>query len=495
LMYKGAPNRSHIYLLSHSFVRSSQALRCQSEELMPVRLIDSLASTEALAEVFSDRSILQAMLDFETALAQVEARLKIIPQAAADAIKASARTDVFDIAALSHDTLRAGTPGIALVKALTGIVCSKDAAAAEFVHWGATSQDVADTALILLLKRAQPAIEADLVRAEVALWRLAEQHAHTIMLGRTLLQAAPPVTFGLKVAGWLASIHRGKERLTQTFSDALLVQFGGASGTLAALGPQGPAVARGLAQELGLTCPDAPWHTHRDRLAAVVCACGVLTGSLGKVARDVTLLMQGEVSEVAEPGGQGRGGSSTMPHKRNPIGCAVTLAAANRMPGLVASFLSAMLQEHERAVGGWQSEWPTIAAVIQATGLAVASIAEIAEGLAVNSTHMRANLDATQGTIFAEKATFLLAKKLGRNSAQQLLEHATRCALEQGRSLAKVLGEMPEVTRHLDQAALGKLEVAEDYLGSADTFRTQQLRASGLPNTNKKKQQNKKKRD
>ena len=218
---------------------------------MPVRLIDSLASTEALAEVFSDRSILQAMLDFETALAQVEARLKIIPQAAADAIKASARTDVFDIAALSHDTLRAGTPGIALVKALTGIVCSKDAAAAEFVHWGATSQDVADTALILLLKRAQPAIEADLVRAEVALWRLAEQHAHTIMLGRTLLQAAPPVTFGLKVAGWLASIHRGKERLTQTFSDALLVQFGGASGTLAALGPQGPAVAGGWRRNLG----------------------------------------------------------------------------------------------------------------------------------------------------------------------------------------------------------------------------------------------------
>lgn len=455
---------------------------------MPVRLIDSLTSTEPLAEIFSDRSILQAMLDFEIALARAEARLKIIPQTAADAIAAAAIPDAFDVSRLSHDTLRAGTPGIPLVKALTEIVRSRDVDAAGFVHWGATSQDVADSALLLLLKRAQPVIESDLVRAEVALRGLAEEHEHTIMLGRTLLQPAPPVTFGLKAAGWLASVRRGRGRLTQSFTDALVVQFGGASGTLAALGDQGLPVTRGLADELGLACPDAPWHTHRDRLAALVCACGVLTGSLGKMARDISLLMQGEIAEAAEPGGQGRGGSSTMPHKQNPIGCAVTLAAANRVPGLVASFLSGMVQEHERAVGGWQSEWPTIAAVVQATGLATTSIAEIAEGLSVDAAHMRANLNATQGTVFAEKAAFLLAKKLGRERAHKLLEEATRKALAQGRRLVKVLAEMPEVARYIDQAALDQLDLAEDYLGSADSFRKQLLRASVLPGPANEKQ-------
>jgi 3-carboxy-cis,cis-muconate cycloisomerase len=445
---------------------------------MPVRLIDSLASTEPLGEIFSDHSILQAMLDFETALARVESRLGIIPQAAAEAIAGAANPDAFDIATLSRNTLRAGTPGIPLSKALTEIVKSKDATAAGFVHYGATSQDVSDTALILLLKRAQPVIESDLVRAEQALRRLSEQHRHTTMVGRTLLQAAPPVTLGLKVAGWLAALQRGRERLTESFAEALVLQFGGAVGTLAALGEKGPAVAQELASELGLICPDAPWHTHRDRLAALVCACGVLTGSLGKIARDISLLMQSEVGEAAEPETQGRGGSSTMPHKRNPIGCAVTLAAANRMPGLVASYLSAMVQEHERAVGGWQAEWPTIAAAIQATGVAASSIAEISEGLSIDSARMQENLAATLGTIYAEKAMLLLTGELGRDKAHQLLEEATRKAVLHHRPLGEVLAEMPEVTKHLNLATIKQLAVAEDYLGSADSFRLRQMQAT-----------------
>jgi 3-carboxy-cis,cis-muconate cycloisomerase len=444
---------------------------------MAVRLIDSLATTEALAEVFSDRSILQATLQFEVALARVEARLKIIPPAAAEVIATEAIPDAFDIAALSRDTLRAGTPGVPLAKALTERVRAKGSVAAGFVHWGATSQDVADTALILLLKRARPLLASDLARIEQALSRLADQHRDTIMLGRTLLQGAPPVTFGLKAAGWLAAVHRGNSRLTETFAEALIVQFGGASGTLAAFGTQGLAVARGLADELGLACPDAPWHTHRDRLANLVCACGVLTGTLGKIARDISLLMQGEVGEAAEPGGKGRGSSSTMPQKRNPIGCAVALAAANRVPGLVSSYLSAMVQEHERAVGAWQSELPTIAAAIQAMGVAAASMVEITEGLSVNSAQMRGNIDATLGTIFAEKAMFLLARSLGRDTAHKLVEEATRQAVAQKQPLAKVLGEMTEVTRHIDQATLNKLDVAEDYLGSSDSFRIQQLQS------------------
>ena len=454
---------------------------------MPARLIESLATTEALAELFSDKPVLQALLDFEVALARAQARLGIVPQTAADAIAAAANADAFESSTLSRDILRAGTPGIPLVRALTERVRGGNFAAAGFVHWGATSQDVADTALVLLLKRAQPVLASDLKRLEGALRRLAVQHGKTVMLGRTLLQPAPPVTFGLKAAGWLGAIQRGHRTLNASFAAALVVQFGGASGTLASLGEQGTAVGRELAAELRLAFPDAPWHTQRDRLAALVCACGVLTGSLGKMARDVSLLMQGEVGEASEPGGEGRGGSSTMAHKRNPIACAVTLAAAQRVPGLVATFLSAMVQEHERGVGGWQAEWPTVTAVIQATGLAAASMAEVAEGLVVDPARMRSNIEATHGVIFAERAMMVLGGKVGRDTAHQVLEKATRKSVEEGRRLAEVLSEMPEVTRHLDAAVLRSLEVPEQYLGAADEFRERLLSSPERQNSENEK--------
>jgi 3-carboxy-cis,cis-muconate cycloisomerase len=245
-----------------------------------------------------------------------------------------------------------------------------------------------------------------------------------VMLGRTLLQAAPPVTFGLKAAGWRAAIRRSRARLDAAFAEALVLQFGGASGTLAALGEKGLEIGRAMAQDLGLTFPDAPWHAHRDRLAALIAACGVLTGCLGKMARDLALLMQGEVAEAAEPVGEGRGGSSTMPQKRNPIASAVALAAANRVPGLVAAFLAGMVQEHERGLGGWQAEWPTVASVIQSTGVALASMAEAAEGLDVSETQMRENIAATNGAVFAERISMLLAASLGREQSHKILENA-----------------------------------------------------------------------
>jgi 3-carboxy-cis,cis-muconate cycloisomerase len=220
-----------------------------------------------------------------------------------------------------------------------------------------------------------------------------------------------------------------------------------------------------------LACPEAPWHTHRDHLANLICACGVLTGSLGKMARDISLLMQNEVAEVSEPGGRGRGGSSTMPHKRNPIGSTVTLAAAHRVPGEVAAFLSAMVQEHERGVGGWQAEWPIVASVIQSTGLAAASMAEVAEGLSVDPARMRANIDATCGVVFAERAMMLLGSKLGRDVAHKLLEEATRKSVTQGKHLSEVLAEIPEVTSHIESSTLRQLELPEQYLGSAEAFR------------------------
>ncbi len=439
---------------------------------MSGRLIESLATTPALAATFSDESVLRAMLDFEAALARAEARCGVVPAGVADAITAAATLDNFDICALADAAFRAGTPVIPLVKMLTDQVRRADPQAAGFVHWGATSQDVADTAMSLLLRRAEPILIDDLKRLEKWLADLSERHKDSVMLGRTLLQAAPPVTFGLKAAGWLASVRRGRRRLQKTFSGAAVLQFGGASGTLAALGNRGIPVAEALSAELGFgNPPAAPWHTQRDNLAMLICNCGVLTGSLGKMARDISLLMQNEVGEATEPGGEGRGGSSTMPNKRNPMACALTLAAAHRVPGLVASFLTAMLQEHERGVGGWQAEWPIIAAVVQSAGVAIASMAEVAEGVSVEPQKMRLNIENTNGAIFAERAMMLLAAKLGRDVAHKILEAAARKSAEESRNLAGVLAEIPEVTIHLGPAELKQLEASEQYLGSAEAFR------------------------
>jgi 3-carboxy-cis,cis-muconate cycloisomerase len=404
-------------------------------------------------------------------LARAEAKCGVIPAEAARMITASAQPDHFDLSALADATFRAGTPAIPLAKALTDRVRKADANAARFVHWGATSQDVADSAMSLLLKRAAPLLDNDLLRLDKALTDLSEQHNDSVMVGRTLLQPAPPVTFGLKVAGWLAPVRRGRQRLKQGFRSATLLQLGGASGTLASLGDRGSDVVKALSAELGLKAPSAPWHAQRDQLATLVCACGVLTGTLGKMARDIALLMQDEVAEAAEPGGDGRGGSSTMPNKRNPIACSLTLAAAHRVPGLVASFLSAMVQEHERGVGGWQAEWPIVASVVQSTGVAIASMAEVAEGLTVDPQRMRDNISNTDGLIFAERAMMLLGAELGRDVAHKILQEAARKCAAEGRSLASVLLESPEVTAHLTAATLEQLEVPEQYLGSAETFR------------------------
>ncbi len=447
---------------------------------MSGRLIDTLATTPALAELFSDESVLQAMLDFEAALARAEASIGIIPFKAAEAITTCAKPALFDASALADASFRAGTPGIPLVKALTEQVRKCAPEAAGFVHWGATSQDVVDSAMSLLLKLAEPLLSSDLLRLQKALAGLTGRHKDTVMLGRTLLQPAPPVTLGLKAAGWLGAIRRGAIQFETAIRDAAILQFGGASGTLASLGEHGPMVAEALGAELGLKTPAAPWHTQRDRMAALICACGVLTGSLGKMARDFALLMQAEVGEVSEPGGDGRGGSSTMPNKQNPIACTLTLAAANRVPGLVATFLAGMVQEHERSIGGWQAEWPVVAAVIQSTGVAITSMAEAAEGLTVDSEAMRRNIENTNGSIFAERALILLGSKIGRDVAHKILAAASRKSVEQNKNLAAVLAETPEVAAHLNAADLNQLTVPKQYLGSAEGFR-QALAAEFCP--------------
>jgi len=442
---------------------------------MNLRLVENLAGTPKYAEVFADTALLQAMLDFEGALARAEASLAVIPADAARTICDLAKAEGFDIGALARQGLRAGTLSIPLVKMLRERVDAIDKGAARFVHWGATSQDVSDTAIVLLLLRARQMMAEDHARLMKALRRASDDHANTVMLGRTLLQAAPPVTLGLKIAGWFGALRRGWKRLDAAFGDAMVLQFGGATGTLAALGEKGSAVASELAKNLDLALPEAPWHAHRDRVAAVICAAGIYTGSLAKVAKDVSLLMQSDVGEAFEPGGDGRGGSSTMPHKRNPIACALALASGVRVPGYVASFLSGMAQEHERGVGGWHAESATIARTIEDTGLALVSVLEVAEGLKVDAAKMRQSIADTHGTIFAECAMMKLSAALGREAAEKLLEDALRKATESGTSLADALAAIPKVTSVLSADELRDLTRPESYLGASGIFRRQLL--------------------
>jgi len=440
---------------------------------MASRLIDSLATTGALAEVFSDRSILQAMLAFEGALARAEAAAGMMPARAAQVISTAATADNFDAAALALEARESGTISIPFVKALTARVQVVDPASARFVHFGATSQDLADTAMVLTIRRACSVLSADHGRLAGALRNLSDLHARTLMLGRTLLQPAPPITFGLKVAGWVAALSRGWARFEKASHEAAFLQFGGASGTLAALGDRGLTVADRLAADLELQVPDAPWHTERDRLAALVASAGIYVGALGKMARDISLLMQDEIAEVSERGG----GSSTMPHKRNPAGCAVALAAAARMPSLVSAFLSGMVQEHERAVGGWHAEWPTIASALQATGSALAAMLDVASDLNVDADRMRANIERTNGAIFSERVVMLLAPGLGKETANGLARDALDRSRETGKTLREVLLGMPDVTHVIPPSVLDRIDVPEDYLGAAEALRLRLLKA------------------
>ncbi|HTQ54257.1 MAG TPA: 3-carboxy-cis,cis-muconate cycloisomerase [Bryobacteraceae bacterium] len=343
------------------------------------RLLRSLGTTEALSDLFSDASVLGAMLDFEAALARAQARCGGIPETAAEAIAKAAVADGFDIAAIAREARRSAS----LVIPLVGQLRMRAGEAGRYVHAGATSQDVIDSALMLLLQRARKILAADHARLEESLRALSDRHARTPMLGRTLLQPALPITFGYKVAIWYGGVHRSWRRLCDAFAEAVTLQFGGVAGTLAAHD-----VAVELANQLGLPLSRAPWHTARDRLAAFVAHCGIYVGALGKMARDIALLMQAEVGELAEPGG----GSSALPNKCNPSGSAIVLAAATRLPGLAAAYLAGMVQEHERAVGGWQAEWETLPDVVETTGSALAAAAGVIGGLTVFPERMLENL-------------------------------------------------------------------------------------------------------
>jgi 3-carboxy-cis,cis-muconate cycloisomerase len=433
-------------------------------------LLAPMLSSAAMRAICDDAACLQNMLDFEAALARAEAATGVIPQAAAGPIANACRAESFDLAALAEAATRSGNLAIPLVKALTASVAKIDTDAARYVHWGATSQDVIDSAVMLTLRAAIDALLADIDCAVRGFASLARRHRDTAMVARTWLQHALPMPFGLKLAEYATALHRSRKRLVRLQSEALALQFGGAAGTLAALGDKGLLVAEKLAEALNLPLPDAPWHTHRDRIAEAASVLAIIAGTCGKIARDVSLMMQTDVAEAFEPSGEGRGGSSTMPHKRNPVAAASALAAATMAPGLAATIFAAQVQDHERSAGPWHAEWPTLPSLLLVTSGALAAIVDIAEGLEVDAARMRVNLDATLGLIMAEAVTMALAERIGKSDAHHLIEAASKTAVAEKKHLRDVLIADSQIAAQLGADKLAKLFEPMAYQGASQAL-------------------------
>jgi 3-carboxy-cis,cis-muconate cycloisomerase len=418
---------------------------------------------------------LQAMLDAEAALARALEQAGQAPAGAGAAVTEVARAGNFDAAQLGRQAARTGNPVPPLVRALTARV---PGFAAGTVHRGATSQDIIDTAAMLLAARVIDAAGVDLAAAAAATAELVAGHAGTVMAGRTLLQQAVPVTFGLVAAGWLTALDEARDRLGTVRRDRLAAQLGGAAGTLASLGGAGPRVARHFSAELGLNQPVLPWHTDRLRVLELAAALAGTCAVLGKIARDVTLLAQSEIAEVSEgdgPDGAPAGGSSTMPHKHNPVAAVVILGCTRRAPGLLAGLASAAEQEHQRAAGAWHAEWEPLADLLRLTASAAAWSAELLAGLRVDAGRMRANLAAARGLPLAEHVTAVLAPALGSLAAHDLVAGASRQAAESGQALGEALLETPEFAGPIAAAGITADQVAAAlepaaYLGAAGEF-------------------------
>lgn len=438
-------------------------------------VLTPLLRTEALTDMFGDERLVQGMLDFEAALATAQARCGVIPNAAVEPISAACRASIIDLTTLATAAASAGNLAIPLVKQLTQRVKNTDPEAARYVHWGATSQDAIDTGLMLQLQQALGETETRLARLISVLAEQVMRHQHTLLPGRTWMQHALPITYGLKLAGTLDALLRWQERLAQMRPRVLALQFGGAAGTLASLKEKGPEVAQALAAELNLTLPDTPWHSQRDRLIELASWYAGLCGTLGKFANDFALMMQTEVAEVSEPIAEGRGGSSAMPHKRNPVSCAAILAAVTRVPGLMATLYASQIQQHERALGGWQAEWETLPQLVMLAGGVLENSEYLVKGMQVNTHKMRDNLDITHGLVMAESVTQALATHLGKADAHHLIETICHRAIALDCPLRPLLENDPLVSQHLSPEQLTQLLDPANAVGSADHFVRQVL--------------------
>jgi 3-carboxy-cis,cis-muconate cycloisomerase len=439
-----------------------------TEALAPSSLLLPMFSSAAMRAAVDDGARVQRMLDFVAALARAEAAVGVIPHEAVDPIAAAGKAERYDLAALAAAAPAAGNIFAPLLAALTAEVAKTSVDAAAFVHWGASAQDAIDTALVLELRAGLDVLIADLDRAVAGFVTLAGRHRRAATVARTGLQHAAPMPFGLKVAGYAAALGRARERLKRLRREGLIMQFGGSAGTLAPLGERGFDVFERLAALLDLPLPDAPWHSHRDRLAEVAAALAILAGTCGKIARDVALLMQTEVAEAFEPAPAGD--AAAKPHQRQPIAAATALACASMAAPLAATLMSAEAHEHERAAGAWQTEWATFPALLLAVSGALAGVADIGERLEVDTDRMRANFDATLGVIMAEPVALALAGKLGKPIADQVMEEAIAKALNEKRHLRDVIGEDERVTLLMNPGEIARLFEPLSYQGVAQTF-------------------------
>ncbi|MGC1234285.1 MAG: 3-carboxy-cis,cis-muconate cycloisomerase [Xanthobacteraceae bacterium] len=448
---------------------------------MPASLIDSavfrdIFSTEAMRTVFSDENRVQKYLDFEAALARAQARLGIIPTEAAEEICRHCHAAEMDFAKLKIQTERIGYPVLPVVQQLVGLC--RDGLG-EWCHWGATTQDITDTATVMQMREALVLIERHIDDIAGALAALARKYRDTPMAGRSNLQQAVPITFGYKMATLLAAFARHRERLSELRSRVLVGEFGGAAGTLSSLGGRGLATQAELMKELKLGVPAIAWHTVRDCIAEVGCFLGLVTGTCGKIALDVKLLMQTEVEEVYEPFHEGRGSSSTMPQKRNPISSVYITALVSVVRQQVAALLDAMVEDHERATGPWEIEWIVVPEIFCLTAGALAQTEFVLKGLQVDAKKMRANLDLTKGLIVSEAVMMGLGPYLGRQYAHDLVYDICRKVVATGRPLIDLLAENTEIAKHLDRPALEKLCDPANYLGEAGAMVDRVLARTG----------------
>ncbi|MGH2398388.1 MAG: 3-carboxy-cis,cis-muconate cycloisomerase [bacterium] len=428
---------------------------------------DTMFTTPEMSGIFNGRTLVQRMLDFEAALARAQAGAGMMPAAAADGIRAKCRVELFDVDVLFREGAEAGTLAVPLVGRLTDLV---EGEAKKFVHWGTTTQDVVDTAVMLQSKDGLELLIGRLLDLGAACATLAERHRRTVMAGRTFLQHAVPITFGLKAARWLGLSTRLVRKLRFLRAETLAVQLGGAAGTLAGMGEHGVRVLELLAENLGLSKPELPWHTERDRIAEVAAALGVVAGGMGKIAGDISLLSQVEVGEVSTGGPAAKGRSSTMPHKRNPVEAAAAAASARLAIGMVPIVLSSAVQEHERAAGAWQAEWQAVPDLFRFTAGAVEWVYRAMANLQVNAERMRANLEHTRGQIMAEALTMALAPRLGRPEAFRLVQRVSDRAAQTGNSLHQAAAEDEEIRKAIPPERLERVFDATSYLGSADAF-------------------------
>ncbi|HEO1815051.1 TPA: 3-carboxy-cis,cis-muconate cycloisomerase [Acinetobacter baumannii] len=432
------------------------------------QLYASLFYQKDVTDIFSDSSLVTYMIQVEVALAQAQAQVGVIPQNAANTIAQVAEhaLDKFDFSALAVATGLAGNIAIPFVKQLTAIVKDIDEDASRYVHWGATSQDILDTACILQCRDALNIIEAQLQQCYSTALEQAKQYRHQVMIGRTWLQQALPITLGHKLARWASAFKRDLDRIQAMKSRVLTAQLGGAVGSLASLQDQGSLVVSAFAKQLNLTVPTSTWHGERDRIVEIASVLGMIVGNTGKMARDWSLMMQTEIAELFEPTAKGRGGSSTMPHKRNPVAAASVLAAANRVPALMSSIYQSMVQEHERSLGAWHAEWLAVPEIFQLCAGALSRTGEVLQGFEVNAKHMQQNLECTNGLIMAEAVMMALAPKIGRLNAHHLVEAACKTAVAQNQHLFDVVSQLDEVKGQFSQEEIRNIFKPENYLGN-----------------------------